>query len=138
LTSSRPHVAGVLYAVGGDSLYVSRMSASRKARNIAANPSVSVCVLVRRAPVEPPSSIRFAATAAILDETGEEIQSLAADGSLGRITGHGELTLDDGCFLRLIPERRINTYGIGLPLHRLIRDPLHAAGSADRPRELSG
>jgi hypothetical protein len=132
--AGRPHVAGVVYAVVDGALYISTHRDSRKARNVAANPSVFVCVPVRRLPVGPPSTIQFAATAEILGTDDDDVRRLAADGSLKAITGHGELDLDGGCFVRITPARRLHTYGIGMPLHRLVRDPLNAAGSVERPQ----
>jgi hypothetical protein len=39
--------------------------------------------------------------------------------------------LDDprGCFLRITPNGRVSTYGIGMPIRRVLRDPLSAMGS---------
>ena len=34
-----------------------------------------------------------------------------------------------GCFLRITPTRRIGTYGIGMPIRKVLRDPLSAIGS---------
>lgn len=133
--ANRPHAAGVLYAYAEGALYVSTGLASRKARNIAANPAVFVCVPVRRLPVGPPSSLQFAATAEILDRHDVSLRRLVDQGALKAITGHGELELDGGCFLRIVPQATIHTYGIGMPLHRLLRDPLNAGGTVRRPQE---
>jgi hypothetical protein len=132
--AGQPHAAGVLYAYAEGALYVSTLRASRKVRNIAANPAVFVCLPVRRLPVGPPSSVQFAAVAAILDNEDTEVRRLAAGGQLKKITGHGELELAGGCFLRITPGPTWHTYGIGMPLHRLIRDPLNAAGKVARPQ----
>jgi hypothetical protein len=125
----RAHVAGVLYALDGTTLYVSTLRSSKKARNIAANPEVSICVPIRRLPVGPPSSLQFAARGELLATDDPEIDRLAAEGHLKAITGHGELDLPDGCIIRITPARRITTYGLGMPLRRLLKDPLHAAGA---------
>ncbi len=105
----------MLYEAVGTTLYVSTMRASRKARNIAANPHVAVCVPVCRLPVGPPSSLQFQATAAVLAPDDDEISELVAAGRLRSITGHGELDLPGGCFLRITPDRRIATYASGSP-----------------------
>ena len=131
--AGRPHAAGVLYAYAENALYVSTLRASRKARNVAANPAVFFCLPVRRLPVGPPSSVQFAADAAILDNDDPEVRRLAAAGRLKKITGHGELELAGGCFVRITPGATFHTYGIGMPLRRLIRDPLDAAGKVRRP-----
>ena len=126
-----PHAAAVLYVAVGTNLYVNTMRSSRKARNIALNSAVSVCIPVRRLPVGPPSTIQFAARATLLTPDDPEIVSCVRAGTLKRITAHGELTLEGSCFVRISPIHRFNTYGLGMPLLRLIADPLHAAGVAD-------
>jgi Pyridoxamine 5'-phosphate oxidase len=126
--ADRSHVAGVLYAFSGGSLYVSTMRSSRKARNIVANPRVAVCVPIRRLPVGPPATVQFAATAEVLDLDDPEVVALAGPGRLKAITGHGELELPGGCILRIRPVGAYVTYGIGMSLWRLLRDPLNAAG----------
>lgn len=125
---NHPHVAGVMYAMANDRLYVTTSRASRKARNIAANPNVFVCIPIRRAPVGPPSSVQFAATAELLSARDPDVVALVQAGQLKTITGHGELDMADICFVRVMPSRRLHTYGLGLPLRQLIKDPLNAAG----------
>lgn len=127
----RPHTAAVLYVAIHDTLYVNTSRTSRKARNIADNSKVSVCIPIRRVPIGPPSSVQFAAEAAILTVDDPEIVGLIADEALRAITSHGELDHPDSCFLRIVPTGRVNTYGLGMPLRQLIRDPLHAAGFVD-------
>ena len=125
-----PHAAGVLYALSGDHLYVSTLGTSRKARNIAANPRVAVTVPVRRAPVGPPSSIIFQARARVLELDDPELRAAAATGDLKAVTGHGELELPGGVFIQIALPRKVVTYGLGMSLLRLVRDPMHAAGFA--------
>ncbi len=63
-----------------------------------------------------------------------EITDLVSGGHLGKITSHGELDEPDGCFLRIVPNGRIHTYGIGVSALALARDPLHVgARMADLP-----
>jgi hypothetical protein len=81
--------------------------------------------------VGPPSTLQFQATAEILPMDHPEIRELIASGQLKAITSHGELDDPGNCFLRIEPAGRINTYGLGMPLHRLLRDPLNAAGRAE-------
>lgn len=129
--SGHSHAAGLLYAAVDDALYVSTMASSRKARNVAANPSVAVCIPVRRLPVGPPSSVQFQARAEVLALDDPDVLALAAAGRLQAVTGHGELELPGGCFLRVTPNGRLHTYGLGMSLLRLLRDPLAAAGVVD-------
>lgn len=131
--AGHPHVAGVLYEMVGDSLYVNTLRTSRKARNIADNANVAVAIPIRRVPVGPSSSVQFQGTAEILDVDDPEILDLIDQGSLGPLTDHGELDMPDGCFVKITPKRRIHTYGLGMSLYRLIKDPLNAAGVVEIP-----
>jgi hypothetical protein len=129
---ARAHVAGVIYAIADDALFISTMRPSRKARNIAANPTVAVTVPVRRIPVGPPSTVQFQSTAEILHADSPVLADLVERGELKKITGHGELELDDGCFLRIPLPRRLVTYGLGMSLRALIADPLDAGRIVER------
>ena len=132
--SHRPHAAAVLYAPVGDVLYVSTLRSSRKARNIAANPHVFLSNPVRRLPFgAPPSTIQFAATAELLPVDHPEVTSLARTGQLKGITSHGELDLPDGCIVRIVPAQTIHTYGLGMSLYALAKNPLEAAATITRP-----
>ncbi len=90
---------------------------------------MAVCIPIRRLPIGPPSSVQFQAHAAVLDTNDPEIADLLEAGKLRSITGHGELDLPDDCFLRLTPPGWLHTYGLGMTLPRLIRDPLNTAGA---------
>ena len=129
--AGRPHVAGVLYELVDDAMYVSTMSSSRKARNVASNSNVAVVVPIRRLPVGPPSTIQFQTSAEVLAVDDPQILDLVAAGQLKSITGHGELELADGCFLRIPVPSRLVTYGLGMPIRRLIADPLGGGGVAE-------
>lgn len=132
--SHRPHAVAVLFAPVGDVLYVSTLRSSRKAKNIAANPHVFVSIPVRRIPVgAPPSTIQFAAIAELLPVDDPDVTSLARTGQLKRITSHGELDLPDGCIVRIVPDQKIHTYGLGMSLYTLAKNPLDAAATITRP-----
>jgi len=127
--SGRPHAAGVLYVVVHDTLYVSTDADSRKARNVAVAPHVGVTIPVRRIPFgAPPSAIQFQAGARLLSPTDPEVVRLAESGALKQIVGHGELERDQACVLAIRPTGTIHTYGLGMSLWALARDPLNAAG----------
>jgi nitroimidazol reductase NimA-like FMN-containing flavoprotein (pyridoxamine 5'-phosphate oxidase superfamily) len=129
---NRPHVAGVTYAAVGMTLYVNTDRSSRKARNVAANPHVGVMIPVRRMPVGfPPGEVQFQGTAEVLAMDDPEIVALVEAGKLKKVTSHGELERPDGCFIRIRPGRKVNTYGVGMSLIQLMRHPLEAAGSVE-------
>lgn len=129
--AGRPHAAGVLYELVGTHVYVSTLRSSRKARNVAGSGHVGVTIPIRRLPIGPPSTVQFQAAADVLDNDDPAIAALVADGHLTSITGHGELDLPDGCFLRIALPRRLFTYGLGMSLWSLVRDPLGASGVVD-------
>jgi hypothetical protein len=131
-SAGRPHVAGVLYEIVGDRMYVTMSADSRKARNIEHRGDVAVVVPVRRLPVgAPPSAVQFQATAELVAADDPAIAELLAAGELGSITGHGELDVPGVCFVRIDLPRRLHTYGLGMSLVTLARDPLGAGGVAD-------
>ena len=92
---------------------------------MAADGRVGVVIPVRRLPVGPPFNVQFQGTAALLAQDDPEITALLARNELRGIVSHGELDEPDGCFLRIEPTRRIHTYGIGVPVMAVARDPLH-------------
>lgn len=131
-SSGRPHVSGVLYQAIGTTLYVNTSRDSRKARNIGDNPYVAVSIPIRRLPLGgPPSTVQFQGRAEILGFDDPDIVRLLEAGQLRNITSHGELDYPDGCFVRVTPRRRMTTYGLGMSLLTLIRDPLHAGGTVE-------
>jgi hypothetical protein len=129
--AGRPHAATVLYEHVDDALFVSTHRTSRKARNVADNGAAAVAIAVRRLPVGPPASIQFQASAAVLANDDPVVVRLAEAGRLEKITAHGELELDGGCFLRVeLPDRAV-TYALGMSLWHVLRHPLDAAGEVD-------
>jgi hypothetical protein len=123
----------VLYVVVAGDFYVNTLRTSRKARDIAGNPAVSLCVPIRRVPVGPPSSVQLQGSAEVLSADDPHVIALIDSGALRSITSHGELDQAGSCFLRITPESRVLTYGLGLSLRALARDPLHAGGRIDWP-----
>ncbi len=127
----RAHVAGVQYALADGALWISTFRDSRKARNVAENPRVAVSVPVRRLPVGPPSSVQLQARATVVELDDPKLRRLAAEGELKAVTSHGELELDGGCMLRVELPRRVPTYGLGMSLLALLRNPIDAARTAE-------
>lgn len=119
-----PHAAGVIYAPVGDELFVHTKRSSRKARNVASDGRVGVVVPVRRLPVGPPFTVQFQGRGEVLAMDDPAITRLVEDGRLKAITGHGELDMPDGCFLRIRPTGVVHSYGIGVPMLALRKDPI--------------
>ena len=123
--SGRGHAAGVLFEYLDGALYVHTMRSSRKACNIAGNSQVGIVIPTRRLPVGPPFNVQFQATAQLLAMDNLEIVALLKRRALRSIRGHGALAEPDGCFIRITPGPVVHTYGIGVSLAAVIRDPLH-------------
>ena len=83
---------------------------------------------MRRIPVGPPSAIQFQGTADVLALDDPGLLDLVARGFLKTVTGHGELERAGACFVRITPGRTVHTYGLGMSLWRLAREPLDAGG----------
>lgn len=123
---NRPLVAGVLYAVVDRAVVVSTLPDSAKARHLRQNPRAAVCVPMRRYPFGPPFTAHFQAAAEFLD-----LDEVRACGSrLKKITSHGEIE-HGSVFVRLTPTGRITTYGLGVSLRQILRDPLSAVRQVD-------
>jgi nitroimidazol reductase NimA-like FMN-containing flavoprotein (pyridoxamine 5'-phosphate oxidase superfamily) len=129
--ANRPHVVGVLYAAVDGVLYVAASETSIKVRNVRENPRVAMCIPVRRYPVGPPFSVQFQGKAEVCSADDPRMVELLEAGRLKRITAHGELEDPDTCFLRVTPGRRVATYGLGVPLRTLLRDPIQASRSVE-------
>jgi hypothetical protein len=130
--AGRPHVAGVLYELVGTTMWINTTASSRKARNVAHGGHVGVVVPVRRVPAGgPPSAVQFQADAEVVAVDHPDVVRLVSERRLASITGHGELDLPGSCFIRVELPRRLHTYGLGMSLVSLIRNPLEAAGLVD-------
>ena len=46
------------------------------------------------------------------------------------VTGHGELELPGGVFIQIALPRKVVTYGLGMSVLSLMRDPMNASGFA--------
>ena len=125
---NRPHVVGVIYVAVEGRLYIHTLETSRKARNIRDNPHVGVCIPVRRIPLAPPFCLQFQAAAEVLAVDDPEILALLAErpSKMKAITAHGALAVPGACFIRVTPGRRVSTFGLGLPLRTILRDPFHS------------
>ena len=128
---NRPLVAGVLYSYVDETVYFVASETSPRVRNVRQNPRAAVCIPVRRYPVGPPFSVQFQGRAEVLAADDPSIVQLIDAGRLKNITSHGELDDPETCFLRVTPGRRIATYGIGVPLRTILRDPIHGARSVE-------
>lgn len=129
--ANRPHVAGLLYAEADGALYMSTHGESVKARNVRENNRVAVTIPIRKYPFGPPLSVQFQGTAELLQPDDPHLMDLVNAGKLKAITSHGELDLPGGVFIRVTPNRRVLSYGLGVPLLQFMREPLNALRSVE-------
>lgn len=130
--AGRPHVAGVLYDEADGALWVHTMRSSRKARSIAANPHVAVCIPFRKLPAGPPYTVHFQATARIVEMDDPEVLALLDAGELKTVSAHGALDEPNAVFVRVAPNETVHSYGLGANPIDLIRDPLHTGAASVR------
>lgn len=125
--SCEPHVVGVLYAAVEGALYIATAEGSKKLRNIRENPRVAICIPVRRFPLAPPFAVQFQATAELLSPEDRDLDRLLRARRLKKIVARGIVDDPRTRFLRVTPHDRIWTYGIGVPIRSLLRDPVSGA-----------
>ncbi|MDQ1289263.1 MAG: hypothetical protein QG622_2829 [Actinomycetota bacterium] len=119
---NRPHAVGVSYAAVGLDVYLLVSEDSIKVRNVRENPSVAVCIPVRKYPFGPPMAVQFQGEAQILRPDDPGVKDLIAAGRLRRITALGALDHPGVCFLKITPRRRVSSYGLGISLIQLVKD----------------
>ncbi len=129
--SNRPHAVGLLYAAVDTTVYFLVGEDTIKARNVKENPRVAVCIPVRKYPFGPPMAVQFQGMAEVLTGDDPGIRQLLSTGRLKRIAGHGAADKPGTCFLKVTPVRSISTYGLGIPILRLLRDVSQGARSVD-------
>jgi nitroimidazol reductase NimA-like FMN-containing flavoprotein (pyridoxamine 5'-phosphate oxidase superfamily) len=127
----KPHVVGMKYKYVDGHLYFCTGVGSKKVRNIRVNPNVAVCIPVARYPLAPPWAVQFQGTAVILSRDDPETVQLLESRKLARtpgraITALGVLEEPDRCFLKVTPARLIHTWGVGVSLFAILRDPTRA------------
>jgi general stress protein 26 len=125
--ANRPHASGVLYSAVDGVLWFATSEDSVKARNVRANPRVAVCIPVRKYPVGPPFNVQLQGSAELVAMDDPAVAALLSGRRLKNITSHGELDEPDTCFLRVTPGRRAHSYGLGVPLRTILRDPIHGS-----------
>jgi nitroimidazol reductase NimA-like FMN-containing flavoprotein (pyridoxamine 5'-phosphate oxidase superfamily) len=128
----RPHVVGMRYVEIDGALYVTMFDESIKARNIRENNRVAVCIPARKLPMFPPFAVQFQGTAEILSGTDPRIVQLFESGRFKAIISTKDFEDPHTCFARIVPARRISTFGIGVPLLQIVREPTSAIRSFER------
>lgn len=120
----RSHSAGVVYDFVDGALWIHTMRDSRKGRNLAHNRYVGICVPYRRLPVGPPFTLHFQGVAELIPLDNPEAVRLHEAGRLDSISGHGAMNMDRACFVRITPTGMIHSFGPGVPVLDLARNPL--------------
>ncbi len=122
--TGRSHSAGVVYDFVDGALWIHTMRDGRKGLNVAHNPHVGVCVPYRRLPVGPPYTLHFQGVAQVIALDDPQAIAHHEAGSLDSITGHGAMEMDGACFVRIVPRGTIHSFGPGVPILDLARNPL--------------
>jgi hypothetical protein len=127
----RPHVVGMRYVLEDGALYVTMFDESIKSRNIRQNPHVAVCIPARKIPLFPPFAVQFQGKAELLPRTDPRVVELFNAGRLKRIISKHDFENPHTIFARITPSRRISTFGLGVPLMHIIKDPPSAIRSVE-------
>lgn len=139
----RPSSAGVTYGVSpsGSTLYVMTRSHLQKARNVVANPRVSLVVPVPRLLLWflPPATLQLTGRAEVIDWTDREATDVFARFWLGRRIVKGYNSLREHGDTRTVCVRVeldpvINSYLIGTSLWRVRSDMRAGAATVVRPQ----
>jgi hypothetical protein len=125
--AGEPRSSGLVYKTIGRRLYVAVAPDSWKAKHVAASGRVAVTVLVRRggllslvAPI-PPATISFHATAVVHPAGSPEARSRLRE-LASRIPKERQAS---GSVIEVVPEGEFLTYGLGVPLRKML-DPAAA------------
>lgn len=138
-----PHATGVVYAVSAPgellALYVTTRTATRKVRNLRARHDAAFVVPVphRFLPAFPPRAIQFPGTATVLaaDDEGAN-RAFESTWFLRRILATERRIVIEGgdlCFIRIRPEGKLFTYGMGMSVLGNLRRPRGAIGRVTIP-----
>jgi hypothetical protein len=134
--SGQPRSSGVVYKTLGRRLFVAVAPDSWKAKHVAASGRVAVTVLVRRggllslvAPI-PPATISFHGAAVVHAAGSPEARSLLRE--LASLIPKERRTA--GSVIEVVPEGEFLTYGLGVPLRRML-DPAAAQARVSAARE---
>ena len=119
----QPRTTGIVYVVRDRQLYIAAFRATWKVRNILADPHVSLTVTIpKRIPFcpwikIPSATITFQGQASItsLQETPEEIQKALMEDL--KISPEARSNM---CFIKVRPEGRFLTYGVGTSLRGML------------------
>ena len=140
----RPYSVGVNYGVSLPGapfgIYVMTRRHLKKARNIVANPNVSLVVSLTRRLLWflPPPSIHFQGKAGILDWKDEVGTRIFESFFMGRqilrkyreANGRGETRI---CFVRITPDEEMFTYMVGYPVWEISKRMESGAGRVKVP-----
>lgn len=131
--AGRPHAVGVMYAAVGLTLYIQVSEGTVKVRNVRENPRVAISIPVRKYPFGPPMAVQFQGTARVLGPDDPQVQEFLRTGRLKRIASLSGDPRPDTRYLEITPERRISSYGLGIPLRTLLRDVSQGGRSVPLP-----
>ena len=127
-----PRTAGVVYVVHGGAVWIATLRSSWKARHLGARPAVSTTVVIPKSiPFAP--WIRIPAATATFQGTcrvvwPQETPAVVQEALLRGLVENPDL-LKDMAFLRIEPQGRFVTYGVGVSLWTM-RDTEKARGTA--------
>ncbi|KWX22522.1 pyridoxamine 5'-phosphate oxidase [Mycolicibacterium wolinskyi] len=139
----RPHATEVVYALSPRStplmLYVTTRTTTAKAKNIRRDAEVAFVIPVphRTIALFPPGAVQFQATAELVGTNDTAaLAAFQATWFLRRILRAEQRILagtDEMCFIAIRPHDTLFSYGIGMSVPAILRQPRQAVGRVQLP-----
>ncbi len=141
-SQGRPHSTGVIYAIPPRPhpfhFYVLTGIDYRKTRYIRLNPNVAFMVTFPHYWMRfvPANAVHFQATAEILPFSDPTAQATFRNSRITRMNLSSEYDEHEMVFIKIIPPKSLNVYGLGIPMLEMRKDPGAAGYKTVIPEEL--
>lgn len=138
----RPHSTGVIYAIPPRPhpfhFYVLTGTDYRKTKYIQQNPNVAFMVTVPHYWMRfvPASTVHFQGTAEILPFSDTNAQAAFQNSRITRMNLNSDYGEHEMVFLRIIPPKKLNVYGLGISMLEMRKDHTAAGYKTVIPEEL--
>lgn len=137
-----PHSTGVIYAIPRRPqpfhFYVLTGADYRKTKYIQKNPNVAFMVTFPHYWMRfvPANTVHFQGTAEILPFSDPTAQTAFQNSRITRMNLSSEFDEHEMVFIKIIPPKSLNVYGIGIPIMQMRKDPGAAGYKTVIPEEL--
>jgi len=140
-SKDRPHSTGILYGVAPKenpfAIYVLTGTNFRKTKNIQNNPAVSFVVPFPHYYMRfiPASVVQFQGTGEILPFDDSGGQASFQSSRMLRMNLEVDMAAEEMVFIRIVPNRKLFCYGVGIGMLSLMKNPHTAEYTVKVPEE---